>query len=92
MFVRDSCRVEAAADISLARHAAASYAHLDLLEYLLSKGGDVNHADSDGETPLFTVESIEVAKWMIERGARYDAKNNEGETVSISHSGCTYRT
>jgi ankyrin repeat protein len=63
------------------RHAAASYAHLDLLEYLISKGGDINHADSDGETPLFTVESVEVAKWMIERGAKYDVKNDEGETV-----------
>lgn len=63
------------------RHAAASYAHLDLLEYLISKGGDINHPDSDGETPLFTVESVEVAKWMIERGAKIDVKNHEGETV-----------
>lgn len=65
------------------RHAAASYAHLELLDYLISKGGDINHADSDGETPLFTVESVEVAKWMIERGAKYDVKNNEGETVRL---------
>lgn len=63
------------------RHAAASYAHLELLDYLISKGGDINHADSDGETPLFTVESVEVAKWMIERGAKYDVKNAEGESV-----------
>ncbi|GHJ86045.1 hypothetical protein NliqN6_2447 [Naganishia liquefaciens] len=63
-------------------HAAASYAHLDLLDYLISKGGDINHADSDGETPLFTVESVEVAKWMIERGAKYDVRNNDGETVA----------
>jgi hypothetical protein len=27
------------------------------------------------------VESVEVAKWMIERGANAQAKNNEGETV-----------
>ncbi|KAJ9107357.1 hypothetical protein QFC21_000807 [Naganishia friedmannii] len=63
-------------------HAAASYAHLDLLEYLISKGGDINHPDSDGETPLFTVESVEVAKWMIERGAKIDVKNHEGETAA----------
>lgn len=65
------------------RHAAASYAHLDLLEYLISKGGDINHPDSDGETPLFTVEAVEVAKWMIERGAKIDVKNHEGETVRL---------
>jgi hypothetical protein len=68
---------------SLCRHAAASYAHLELLDYLISKGGDINHADSDGETPLFTVESVDVAKWMIERGAKYDVKNAEGESVRL---------
>ncbi|KAJ9090922.1 hypothetical protein QFC19_009348 [Naganishia cerealis] len=63
-------------------HAAASYAHLDLLEYLISKGGDINHPDSDGETPLFTVESVQVAQWMIERGAKIDVRNHEGDTVA----------
>ncbi len=64
-----------------ARHAAASYAHLDLLAYLMSKGGDINVTDEDGDTPLFTVESEETARWMVEHGARVDVRNGEGLTV-----------
>lgn len=64
------------------RHAAASYGHLELLEYLISKGGDINIADEDGETPIFTVESVEVARWLVEHGANADVQNNEGQSVS----------
>jgi ankyrin repeat protein len=64
------------------RHAAASYGHLELLEYLIEKGGDINITDEDGDTPLFTVESVETARWMVDHGANYDIKNNEGQTVS----------
>lgn len=59
-------------------HAAASYAHLELLEYLLSKGGDINLGDEDGETPLFTVESVDFAREMIERGADPTRMNEDG--------------
>ena len=64
------------------RHAAASYGHLDLLEYLISKGGDINISDEDGDTPIFTVESVDVARWMVEHGAKVDVQNNEGQSVS----------
>jgi ankyrin repeat protein len=63
------------------RHAAASYAHLDLLEYLLSIGGDINITDNDGETPLFTVESIETARHLISKGADISLRNHDGLTV-----------
>lgn len=79
-------------------HAAASYGHIHVLEYLVSKGvllcsgsvlsfiarsigGDVNVKDNDGETPLFTVESIQVARWLVENGAGLDCRNQEGNTV-----------
>jgi ankyrin repeat protein len=68
------------------RHAAASYGHLELLEYLISKGGDINIADEDGETPIFTVESVEVARWLVEHGANVDVQNNEGQSVSRDYS------
>jgi ankyrin repeat protein len=68
------------------RHAAASYGHLELLEYLISKGGDINIADEDGETPIFTVESVEVARWLVEHGANADVQNNEGQSVSPNSS------
>lgn len=44
-------------------------------------GGDVNITDEDGDTPLYTVETIETARWLIEHGARYDHVNGEGLTV-----------
>ncbi|KAH6908995.1 ankyrin [Coprinopsis sp. MPI-PUGE-AT-0042] len=59
-------------------HAAASYGHVDVLEYLISKGGDVNITDDDGDTPLYTVENIETAKWLIDHGSVVDRRNSEG--------------
>jgi uncharacterized protein len=82
---------------ALYRHAAASYGHIELLEYLVSKGrflhkisiisltleigGDVNVADEDGDTPIYTAESLEVAKWLIDHGAIVDRANAEGMSV-----------
>ncbi|CED84727.1 FOG: Ankyrin repeat [Phaffia rhodozyma] len=59
-------------------HAAASYSQLDVLTYLLSKGGNINLTDEDGETPLFTVESVDTARFLIENGADVAWKNKEG--------------
>lgn len=63
------------------RHAAASYAHLELLAYLISVGGDINLVDDEGETPLFTAETIEAAQWLVENGAEVGWTNTEGQTV-----------
>jgi ankyrin repeat protein len=65
-------------------HASASYAHTDILEYLISVGGDINLRDDDGDTPLYVVESVEMARWMIERGAQWGVVNEEGLSVSQS--------
>jgi ankyrin repeat protein len=65
----------------MVRHAAASYGHLDVLDYLVSRGGDVNITDNDNDTPIYTVETIEVAQWLIERGAVIDRRNNVGLLV-----------
>lgn len=59
-------------------HAAASYGHINVLEYLISRGGDVNVTDEDGDTPLYTVETVEVARWLVEHGAIVDCVNEEG--------------
>ena len=63
------------------RHAAASYGHIELLDYLISRGGNVNIADEDGDTPLYTVESIGVAQYLIEHGATTDRRNSDGQSV-----------
>lgn len=65
-------------------HAAASYAHIELLEYLVSAGGDVNVKDADGDTPLFTCETVDAARWLVEHGADAAHKNGEGLTVGVS--------
>ncbi|RDB25523.1 hypothetical protein Hypma_006508 [Hypsizygus marmoreus] len=59
-------------------HAAASYGQLEVLDYLISRGGDVNVTDGDGDTPLYTVENIETAKFLVEHGATVDRRNVEG--------------
>lgn len=58
-------------------HAAASYGQLEVLEYLISHGGDVNVVDGDGDTPLYTVENIETAQWLVDHGAVVDRRNHE---------------
>lgn len=62
-------------------HAAVSYGHLELIEFLL-KTGDVNIKDSEGDTPLHHVESVQVAKLLIDNyKADYKIKNNDGLTA-----------
>ncbi|KAH8100112.1 ankyrin [Cristinia sonorae] len=58
-------------------HAAASYGHIDILEYLVSRGGNVNITDEDGDTPLYVVENVETARWLVEHGAVVNRRNVE---------------
>ena len=63
-------------------HAAASYGHLNLLQYLIEKGGDINIQDNEGDTPLHHVEDLKTAKYIVEKlGASYKIKNNDGLTA-----------
>ncbi|KAK6544398.1 hypothetical protein TWF694_001094 [Orbilia ellipsospora] len=64
-------------------HAAASYGHLDLLRTLVNEhGGDINIRDDDGDTPLFTAETVEVAKCIVEElGGDWTCSNDEGVTA-----------
>ncbi|KAF5377337.1 hypothetical protein D9757_008020 [Collybiopsis confluens] len=45
---------------------------------LNSPGGDVNVTDSDGDSPLYTVENLETAQYLVEHGASIDRVNGEG--------------
>ena len=47
---------------------------------LSSIGGDVNITDSDGDTPLYVVENVETARWLVEHGAIVNRRNSEGLT------------
>lgn len=62
-------------------HAAVSYGHRELLDYLIEAGGDINVSDEDGDRPLHVVESVEMAKYVVEEyKADYRAKNSDGQT------------
>ena len=47
-------------------------------------GGDVNMIDNDNETPLYVVETIEVAQWLVNHGADPQWKNADRLHVSSS--------
>ncbi|KAI8921568.1 ankyrin repeat-containing domain protein [Entophlyctis helioformis] len=65
-----------------ALHAAASYAHLDLIQLLLTKfGADANVTDFDGDTPLHVTETVDAAKMLIDLGADPTQRNNAGRLV-----------
>ena len=51
-----------------------------------SRGGDVNVTDEDGDTPIYTAESVEVAKYLVDHGAIINRRNNEGFSVRGRHS------
>lgn len=61
-------------------HAAASYDHVELLEYLFSKGGNANVQDGDGDTPLHHCESVDTARILVAHGADWTLKNSEGQS------------
>ncbi|KAF9223861.1 hypothetical protein BS17DRAFT_704475 [Gyrodon lividus] len=65
-------------------HAAASYRQLEVLAYLVNQGGDVNITDEDGDTPIYTVEDVETAQWLISHGAVIDRRNSQG-VAPIEH-------
>ncbi|KAJ3114871.1 hypothetical protein HDU96_001532 [Phlyctochytrium bullatum] len=59
-------------------HAAASYGHIGLLEYLLANGGDPNVTDNDGDTPLFFSEIASIANCLLQHGADATIRNHDG--------------
>ncbi|KAK4635884.1 Ankyrin repeat-containing protein [Fulvia fulva] len=64
-------------------HAAASYGHSDLLRALIrTYNVDPNIKDEDGETALFNVEEVKLARELIELGTDPSARNDEGQIAA----------
>jgi len=62
-------------------HFAADFGHTDMVEYLLSKGADVDAMDSHGITALLAAiweGHTETVKLLLTRGARRDAFAPDG--------------
>ena len=53
------------------------------LNEIVSAGGDVNVTDQDGDTPLYVVENVETARYLVEHGANTNRQNDEG--LSVRH-------
>ncbi|KAJ1984028.1 hypothetical protein H4R33_004523 [Dimargaris cristalligena] len=59
-------------------HAAVSYNHLYLVEYLLAHNANVNITDNDSDTPLHVCETVECAIFLVNRRADINHQNSEG--------------
>ena len=64
--------------------------NLDMVEFLVAHGADVNRGDNEGWTPLHATAScgfLSIAKFLLEAGADVAAVNNDGElAIDISES------
>lgn len=70
-------------------HAAASYGQVDVLRYLLNHPSAARNAiettDDDGDTPLFAVEDVRIARILVEEfGADAKHENNAGDTAAAN--------
>jgi len=63
--------------------ARSVFLSLSFHRIIILLGGDVNITDSDGDTPLYTVENIETARFLVEHGAIVARQNSEGVSVSV---------
>ncbi|KAI7851420.1 ankyrin repeat-containing domain protein [Circinella umbellata] len=61
-----------------ALHAAVSYNQKEILDYLLEKGGNINIEDFEKDTPLYVAETLDMARFLIDKGAKASHKNAEG--------------
>ncbi|QRW18055.1 ankyrin repeats [Rhizoctonia solani] len=58
---------------------AAGDGDLERVKALIEEqGGDVNITDEEGDTPLYTAETVAVAQFLVEHGALVDVTNSEG--------------
>ena len=74
-----------------ALHLPAKLNHVQVVEFLVSVGADINALDEDGNTPLHYAaisNHAEIAQLLIESDADIQLENNEGETplkAAVSH-------
>lgn len=62
-------------------HKASRWGNVAMVKLLLEYGSNPNAKDVDNETPLHWVKSAEIAKMLMEAGAKYDIINIVGQTA-----------
>jgi ankyrin repeat protein len=65
----------------MAIHYAADYGHADVVEYLISKGADVNLPDKHGISPLLCAvyeDHVDVVRLLVNKGASKAGKAPDG--------------
>ena len=88
--VMESSQIVNSRDVSTgetALHIVTQRRDITWLNYLISKGANVNQADDRGRSPLQLAVNLgwrEGAEFLVEHGARTDASNDAGETPLIS--------
>ncbi|KAI8621578.1 ankyrin repeat-containing domain protein [Chytriomyces sp. MP71] len=83
-FLNSGCSVKDQDDLGYSVfHAAASYNHIELMQFLLAQDGtDVLIADVDGDTALHVTETVEMAHLLLSHStgglALAEKRNSEG--------------
>jgi uncharacterized protein len=63
-------------------HAAVSYGHMDLLQYLVEVArANIRLRDMDGDEPIHVCEEPRIFEYLVEHGADPTAKNNDDEDI-----------
>ena len=64
--------------------------NLDMVEFLVANGADVDRGDNEGWTPLHATAScgfLSIARFLLDHGSNVAAVNNDGElAIDISES------
>ncbi|XP_072311255.1 myotrophin [Eucyclogobius newberryi] len=65
-------------------HVAADFGHAEVVEYLISKGANVNAPDKHGITPLLAAcyeGHVSCVKILLEKGADKSCKGPDGQSA-----------
>ena len=65
-------------------HIAATAGRVDIIEFLLQRGADIEARTAGGQTPLFQtvpLASAEAFDYLLRKGARLDARDNSGKSI-----------
>jgi ankyrin repeat protein len=68
-------------DHSTALHEASRRGYTNIVKYLINNGSNVDTANMYGDTPLILSNDYEISKMLIEKGARINYQNNNGDSA-----------